>query len=77
MHSASGRMAYPMLAQSFLLGGHARVGFEDNIYLEKGKLAPSNASLVEKAARVISDLGGAVATPAEARAMLGLNKPAS
>ncbi len=71
-----GRMAYPMLAQSFLLGGHARVGFEDNIYLEKGKLAPSNASLVEKAVRVIADLGGTVATPAEARAMLGLTKRA-
>lgn len=72
-----GRMAYPMLAQSFILGGHARVGFEDNIYLEKGKLAPSNAALVEKAVRVIGDLGGAVATPNEARAILGLGKPAS
>lgn len=69
-----GRMAYPMLAQSFLLGGHARVGFEDNIYLEKGKLAPGNGALVEKAVRVINDLGGTVATPAEARELLGLKK---
>jgi uncharacterized protein (DUF849 family) len=53
------------------------VGFEDNIYLEKGKLAPSNAALVEKAVRVIGDLGGTVATPAEARTMLGLTKQAS
>jgi uncharacterized protein (DUF849 family) len=67
-----GRMQYPVMAQSFLLGGHARVGFEDNIYLEKGKLASGNGALVETAVRIISDLGGAVATPNEARALLGL-----
>ncbi len=61
-----------MMAQSVILGGHARVGFEDNIYLEKGKLAPSNAALVEKAVRIINDLGNAVATPNEARELLGL-----
>ena len=42
---------FPMVAQTALLGGHPRVGLEDNIYLEKGKLAPSNAALVEKAAQ--------------------------
>ena len=69
-----GRAEYPMLAQTWLLGGHVRVGLEDNIYLSKGVLAKSNAELVEKAVRVIRDLGGEVASPAEARAMLGLDR---
>jgi uncharacterized protein (DUF849 family) len=64
---------FPMVAQAVLLGGHPRVGLEDNIYLEKGKLAPSNAALVEKAARIIEILGDVVATPADARQLLGLN----
>ena len=63
---------FPMVAQAVLLGGHPRVGLEDNIYLEKGKLAPSNAALVEKAAKIIQILGDVVATPADARAILGL-----
>jgi uncharacterized protein (DUF849 family) len=62
---------FPMAAQSVLLGGHIRVGLEDNIYLGKGQLAPSNAALVEKAARIVEVLGDHVATPAEARKMLG------
>jgi uncharacterized protein (DUF849 family) len=62
---------FPMAAQSVLLGGHIRVGLEDNIYLGKGQLAPSNAALVEKAAKIIEVLGDHVATPAEARKMLG------
>jgi len=64
---------FPMVAQAVLLGGHPRVGLEDNIYLEKGKLAPSNAALVEKAAKIIEVLGDIVATPKDARQMLGLN----
>ena len=63
---------FPMVAQAVLLGGHPRVGLEDNIYLEKGKLAPSNAALVEKAVKIVEVLGNVVATPADARAMLGL-----
>ncbi len=63
---------FPMVAQAVLLGGHPRVGLEDNLYLEKGKLAPSNAALVEKAAKIVEILGDFVATPADARAMLGL-----
>ena len=63
---------FPMVARAVLLGGHPRVGMEDNIYLEKGKLAPSNAALVEKAAKIIEMLGEQVATPADARQMLGL-----
>ena len=68
-----GRAEYPMLAQTWLLGGHVRVGLEDNIYLSKGVLAKSNAELVTKARRVIEDLGGAVASAAEARTILGLH----
>ena len=66
------RWSFPMLAQSFLLGGHVRVGLEDNIYLDRGVLAPDNAALVAKGVRMIRDLGGRVATPAEAREILGL-----
>jgi uncharacterized protein (DUF849 family) len=64
---------FPMAAQAVLLGGHPRVGLEDNIYLEKGKLAPSNAALVEKAAKIVEILGDVVATPADARQILGIN----
>jgi uncharacterized protein (DUF849 family) len=63
---------FPMAAQTVLLGGHVRVGLEDNLYLEKGKLTPSNAALVVKAAKIIEILGDHVATPAQARQMLGL-----
>jgi uncharacterized protein (DUF849 family) len=62
---------FPMVAQAVLLGGHVRVGLEDNIYLGKGELAPSNAALVERAARIIELLGDSVATPGDARRMLG------
>src|SRR5712672_2869296 len=67
---------FPMVAQAVLLGGHPRVGLEDNIYLEKGKLAPSNAALVEKAGKIIEILGDVVATPADAREILGLQSAA-
>jgi uncharacterized protein (DUF849 family) len=67
-----GRMAFPMLAQSFLLGGHVRIGMEDTVYLDKGVLAPSNAALVEKAGKIVASLGGRIASVTEARAMLGL-----
>ena len=63
---------FPMVAQAVLLGGHPRVGLEDNLYLEKGKLASSNAALVEKAGNIIEVLGDQVATPGEARQILGL-----
>ncbi len=69
-----GRWEFPMLTQSWLLGGHVRVGLEDNIYVEKGVLAHSNAVLVEKAVRILRELGGSVATPAQAREILGLRK---
>jgi uncharacterized protein (DUF849 family) len=67
-----GRHSFPMVAQSFLLSGHVRVGLEDNLYLERSVLAESNAQLVEKAVRIVRELGGEVASPSEARAILGL-----
>lgn len=67
-----GRNEYPALALAWWLGGHVRVGFEDNVYLKKGVLAPDNAALCAKAARLVDDLGGELATPEEARVILGL-----
>ena len=57
---------------SMLLGGNVRVGFEDNIYYKKGELAKSNAQLVKRIVAYARDLGLEIATPAEARSMLGL-----
>jgi uncharacterized protein (DUF849 family) len=69
-----GPHAYPMLAQALLLGGHVRIGLEDNYYLEKGVKAPHNAALVEKAVTLMRTLGAEPATPAEAREILGIGK---
>jgi uncharacterized protein (DUF849 family) len=55
-----------------MMGGHARVGFEDNIFIEKGVLAKSNAELVEKVVRIARELGREIATPDEARKILSL-----
>jgi uncharacterized protein (DUF849 family) len=66
------RWAFPMLAQAFLLGGHCRIGMEDAVYLERGVKTRGNRELVEKGVRIIRELGGQVATVAEARGILGL-----
>ena len=66
-----GRMQFPIAAQSVLLGGHVRVGLEDNLYLERGVFA-SNGQLVERAVHIIDHLGCETATPVEAREMLQL-----
>lgn len=68
---ALGRMQMPWAAQSILLGGHVRVGLEDNLYLGKGVKA-TNGQLVERAVRITESLGSRVATPDEAREKLGL-----
>ena len=65
------RTQMPMAAQAMLLGGNVRVGLEDNLYLERGVPA-SNATLVEKAVRIIRDLGGQVCDADQARERLGL-----
>jgi uncharacterized protein (DUF849 family) len=57
---------------AIMMGGHARVGMEDNIFVEKGVLCKSNADLVEKVVRIAKELGREVATPDEARKILGL-----
>ncbi len=67
-----GKMEMPLVAQSWLYGGHVRVGLEDNIYLEKGVLAKTNAELVVKAVRIIKDLGGGIADSKEARQIYNL-----
>ncbi len=67
-----GATEYPMVSMGLVLGGNVRVGFEDNIYLNPGVPATSNAEMVEKAVRMAHDLGREIAAPAEARAMLGL-----
>ncbi len=66
------RMQMPMVAQAVLLGGNCRVGLEDNLYLKRGVFA-TNGQLVEKAVRIIEDLGAEVASPEEAREILGLS----
>jgi uncharacterized protein (DUF849 family) len=68
----AGRAQFPMCTQSLLLGGHVRVGLEDNLYLDKGNKAKSNAEQVEKIARIAKDLGIQPATPSEARQILGI-----
>jgi uncharacterized protein (DUF849 family) len=67
-----GPQSFPMVAQAFLLGGHVRVGLEDNIYIKGDKLAAGNAELVEHASRIVHDLGGTVASAQTARHLLGL-----
>ena len=69
---AVGRHAFQAVAQAYLLGGNVRIGLEDTIYIDKGQLAKSNAELVTKARRIVEDLGGTLATSAEARQRWGL-----
>ena len=67
-----GHSAMEIMYAAVALGGHIRVGMEDNVMYSKGVLADSNAQFVERAARVIREYGNEVATPAEAREILGL-----
>lgn len=69
---AAGRQQIPFATQAALLGGNVRVGLEDSLFISRGKLAASNAEQVAKIRRIIEELGLSVATPAEARAILGL-----
>ena len=68
-----GASAMEMLYGAVAMGGHVRVGMEDNVMYAKGQLADSNAQFVERAVRVIKEFGREPATPAEAREILGLN----
>ncbi len=66
------RLQFPMAAQAVILGGHVRVGLEDNLYIAQGKLSPGNAPLVERAVQIIEALGERRASMAEARQLLGI-----
>ena len=66
------RNHYRLLGAVVAMGGHVRVGLEDNLYLERGRLAASNGEIVEKAVRILHDLGGEPASPTDARQILEL-----
>ncbi len=67
-----GRHAWNIAAATIAMGGHVRVGFEDSVYIERGVLAESNGQMVEKVVKIAKLLGREIATPAEAREILGL-----
>lgn len=67
-----GRFEFTLAAAAIIDGGHVRVGFEDNVFLSKGVLAKSNGELVEKVVRIAKEFGREIATPDEARKILGL-----
>ncbi len=69
-----GRFQTPLMYMGLAMGGHIRVGFEDNIYLSKGVLAKSNADFVDKAVRLAQDIGREPASPDEARELLGIKR---
>jgi uncharacterized protein (DUF849 family) len=69
---AGGRHQIPFATMATMIGGNVRVGLEDSLYIGRGKLATSNAEQVAKIRRIIEELGYEVATPTEARTMLGL-----
>ena len=69
---AAGRHQMPFAAQSVLLGGSVRVGLEDSLYIERGKLAASNAEQVRKVRQIIESLGHDIATAQDVREWLGL-----
>src|ERR1700744_5379604 len=69
---AAGRHQMPFLTQAALMGGNVRVGLEDSLFIERGKLAESNAQQVQKIKHILAEMGREAATPAEARQMLGL-----
>jgi 3-keto-5-aminohexanoate cleavage enzyme len=70
----TGSLELPIITLSLIMGGHVRVGLEDNVYYRKGEKAKSNAQLVERAVRLIHELNREVATPAQAREMLGISQ---
>lgn len=72
---AIGRYQLPMNVAAMVMGGHARTGLEDNIYYSYRVLAEGNAPLVARLARIAAELGREIATPAEARELLGLSAP--
>ena len=72
--SGIGRFQFSVAVMGIVMGGHVRVGFEDNVFISKGVPAKSNAELVERVVRLANELGREIATPTEAREILGLSK---
>lgn len=72
--SGIGPFQLPLITLAILMGGHARVGLEDNVYYRRGEKAKSNAQLVERTVRIAHELNRDVATPQQARRMLGLSE---
>jgi len=70
----TGSLELPIITLSLIMGGHFRVGMEDNVYYRKGEKAESNAQLVERAVRLVHELNREVATPAQAREILGISQ---
>ncbi len=71
----SGRHQLPLVTAGAVMGGNVRVGLEDNLFLEKGRLASSNAELVERIRTILEALSLQIATPDEVREALGLKGP--
>jgi 3-keto-5-aminohexanoate cleavage enzyme len=74
MVTAIGRHNFPMMAVTLALGGHIRTGLEDVVYVAPGEFADSNAQLVTRARLVCDAIGRPVATPAQAREILGIGR---
>ncbi len=74
MAAGIGRWELPLATMAIMMGGHVRVGFEDNLYLRKGVKATSNAELVERVANISRALGREIATPEETRQILNFKK---
>ena len=72
-----GPFQVPMITMGMILGGHVRVGMEDSVYLERKKLARSNAEFVERVVRIAKEVGREIAIPAQARQMLGISQTPS
>jgi 3-keto-5-aminohexanoate cleavage enzyme len=75
--SAIGAFQLPLTTLAILMGGHVRVGLEDNVYYSRGRKAVSNAEFVQRTIRIAHELNRPVATPAQARQMLGLRSQPS
>lgn len=69
-----GKCQLPLSVHAIAMGGHVRIGFEDNIYYHKGELASSNAQLAARIVRIAKEMGREIATPDEARKILGIIK---
>ena len=71
--AAIGKYQWPLVTLGMLLGGHVRVGLEDNLYERRGRKLAGNGEAVEKVVRLAGEFGRPIATPAQAREMLGLS----